>query len=74
LNQESYLSSAPTKPSSQMALRPVGIKSWSHAGRHLDAVQLQAHLVMDIEMHLEGNFDEGVGIPGPLLAHAIAKY
>jgi len=57
-----------------MALRPAGIKSWSHAGRHLDAVQLQAHLVMDIEMHLEGNFDEGVGIPGPLLAHAIAKY
>ena len=44
-------------------------------GLSLDyAVQLQAHLVMDIEMHLEGNFDEGVGIPGPLLAHAIAKY
>jgi dihydrofolate reductase len=74
LSQESYLSSAPTKPSSRAAPSSGEKQALNRVARHLDAVELQANLGVDAEMRLEGHCEEGVGMPEPPLADAIPKY
>jgi hypothetical protein len=39
------------------------MKPWNRLGRHLDAVELQANLVIDVEMRLEGQCEEADGMP-----------